>query len=277
MADRDPPAAAVLLGQIADEGHVEFVRPVADIEMEVDIGVVLMRQLEDAADLALMVGIVARRAADRLGAAFQPFDQQFLDAGVIGQPVLRKDADLDVDRPSVIADQRLDAVKAAHADRRVDLDLGAHAGRAVDDAVFEGLRRPPSGVFDGQILFDLGNPLHRVDAAAGFGRQAVDQPRLVEVDVGLDQPGAGEPAAGVIALAGLAEPVPERRDPPALDADVDRLRPRPVGEPGVAHDQIHRGPSFVGSHVRGASIRSPGAGWEAPEVPDAVQRESRAG
>ena len=46
MADRDPPAAAVLLGEIADERHIELVRVVADIEMNVDIGVVFARQFE---------------------------------------------------------------------------------------------------------------------------------------------------------------------------------------------------------------------------------------
>ena len=41
----------------------------------------------------------------------------------IGQPVLREDAHLDVDRPAVIGGQRLHGVEKAHADRRIDLDL----------------------------------------------------------------------------------------------------------------------------------------------------------
>jgi hypothetical protein len=191
MTDRDPAAAMVLLGEIAHQWHIELVGAVADIEMEVDVGVVLARQLKDPVDLAVTIGIVARRTADRFGAAFQTLDQQFVGARIIGQPVLREDADLDVDRPAVIVDQRLHTVKAAHADRRVDLDLGAHAGGAVDDAVVEGQCGALADVLDAEILFDLGDALHGVDATTGLGRQAVDQPRFVEMNVGFDQPCAG--------------------------------------------------------------------------------------
>ena len=62
-------------------------------------------------DLPDFVGVVARRAADHLGAALEPLDQQFFGAGIAGQVLLRKHADLDVDRPFVVVDQRLHASK----------------------------------------------------------------------------------------------------------------------------------------------------------------------
>ena len=88
-------------------------------------------------DLAGLVGVVARRGADHLGAALQALDQQLVGAGIVGQAFLRKDADLDVDRPSVVGDQRLHALEAAHADAGIDLDLRAHARRAVHDALLQ--------------------------------------------------------------------------------------------------------------------------------------------
>src|SRR5271165_4514901 len=64
------------------------------------------------------------------------------------------------------------------------------------------------------------------------------------MDVSFDQPGSGEPPAGVIARASLPEPLTvepwaDRRDPAIGDADIDRSTIWPVGEPDIAYDQIH--------------------------------------
>ena len=75
VADHHPAAAPVLPGQLAHQRNVERLAAVADIEMNVDLGVEFARQLEDPADLPGMIGIVARRAADRPGPALQPLDE----------------------------------------------------------------------------------------------------------------------------------------------------------------------------------------------------------
>jgi hypothetical protein len=189
--------------------------------------------------LAGTIGVIARRAADRPGAAAQPLDEQGVGAGTIGQPILREDADLDIDRPAIIRNQRLDRVEAAHADRRIDLDLGAHPRRSVEDALFESVRGAVADVGDAKVLFDRGDLPHRIDPAARLGRQAIDEPRLVEMDVGLDQPGAGEPPLGVPAVAPFGQSQADCGDLALGDADVDRFRVRPVGESCIADDQIH--------------------------------------
>ena len=51
VADHDPPAAPVFLGQLAHQMDVHRVGRVADVEMDVDIDVELARELEDAPDL----------------------------------------------------------------------------------------------------------------------------------------------------------------------------------------------------------------------------------
>jgi len=75
----------------------------ADIEMQVDVDVVFTREFEYAANLAGGVSVVARGATDHVGPAFQRLDQQLVSAGIIGEAVLRKDAVLDVDRPTVVS------------------------------------------------------------------------------------------------------------------------------------------------------------------------------
>src|SRR5262249_59603539 len=107
-------------------------------EMDVDVDVELASELENAPDLTCLIGIVARSATDHGGAAFQAFDQQLIGSRIIGEPFLRKDANLDVDCPLVIGNQRLHPFEAAHANGGIDFDLRAHAGGTVLDAIVPG-------------------------------------------------------------------------------------------------------------------------------------------
>jgi hypothetical protein len=43
--------------------------------MNVDVDIVFAGKIEDPPDLAVRVGVVARRSADRSGAAFETLDQ----------------------------------------------------------------------------------------------------------------------------------------------------------------------------------------------------------
>src|SRR5262249_2845575 len=205
----------------------------------VDVDVELARQLEDAVDLPGLVGVVARRAADHPGAALEPLDQERIGAGIADQAFLGKDADLDVDRPAIVGDQRLHALEAAHADAGIDLDLRAHAGGAVLDAFFERARRPCAYVLDGHALLQRGDALHGTELAALLRRTAVDDARLVEVDMGFDQAGTDEMPLGVVDLGVSGEAAGDGDDAPALDADVERPFRQAVRQERVADNKIH--------------------------------------
>ena len=155
--------------------------------MHVDVDVEFAGELEDAMDLAGLVRVVARRAADHLGAAPEALDHQLVGPRIVGQAFLRKHADLDVDRPFVVGDQRLHAFEAAHADAGIDLDLRAHAGGAVHDALLEGALGARAHVLDRHVFLERRDALDRAERAALLRRAAVDDARLVEMDVGLDQ------------------------------------------------------------------------------------------
>jgi hypothetical protein len=74
------------------------------------------------------------------------------------------------------------------------------------------------------------------------GAQRIDDAGLVDVDVALDEPGAGEAALRVVNLRGGAEVLPHGHDAAAVDADVHRgVLARPVREPRVAYQEVHWG------------------------------------
>jgi hypothetical protein len=138
MADHDPSATIELLRELAHQVDVHGIGGRANVEMDVDVDIELASELENAPDLTCLIAIVARSAPDHGGAAVQAFDQQLIGSGIIGEPFLWKNADLDVDCPLVIGNQRLHAFEAAHANGGIDFDLRAHAGGTVLDAVLQG-------------------------------------------------------------------------------------------------------------------------------------------
>jgi hypothetical protein len=209
--------------------------------MHVDVGIVFACKFENALDLAGAVRVVAGRAADHPGAALHGLDQQFVGARVIDQPFLREHAHLDVDRPLVVLDQRRDGVEPAHADTRIHFDLGAHAGGAVQDAFLKGALGAHSGVFDRHAVLDRRDALDRAQRALVLRRAAVDDPRLVQVDVRFDQTGTGEAAPGVEGFGRCGQLRPDCGDAPVLDADVHRrMVCSETCETCVSDDQIHR-------------------------------------
>src|SRR6185503_14145488 len=154
---------------------------------------------------------------------------------------LRKDAHLDVDRPLVVFDERLDALEPAHADAGIDLDLRAHARRAVQDAVLERARGACADVLDRHALLDRRHAQDRAQGAALLRGAALDDARLVQVDVGLDEPRTGEPPFRIEARPFGREPRRDRRDPAVLDADIHRGA---AAGPRVANDEIQAFSSF---------------------------------
>src|SRR5579864_6007393 len=145
MTDNDAAATFVLLGEVANEVNVHGVRSVTDIEMHVDVDVELARKRKDALDLTGMVRIIAGGAADNLSAAFEPLHQQFFGPSVVGQAFLREHADLDLDRPFVVVDQRHYGIEPTHPDPGIKLDLRSHACRPMHNALLKGLLRHGNG------------------------------------------------------------------------------------------------------------------------------------
>jgi hypothetical protein len=62
--------------------------------------------------------------------------------GSLVRPFLRENAQREIDRPCIIAFQRLDRLETAQPDAGIDLHMGAHAGRALNDRPFERPRAP---------------------------------------------------------------------------------------------------------------------------------------
>jgi hypothetical protein len=64
MADHDPAAELILLGQFEDAADIHMLGAVADIEMQVEIDIIFAREREDAIDLRRRVAVLARRGAE---------------------------------------------------------------------------------------------------------------------------------------------------------------------------------------------------------------------
>ena len=135
-------------------------------------------------------------------------------------------------------DQRLDAVEAAHADAGVHLHLRAHARGAVLDAFFQRRRRARVHVLDRHGLLDRRDAEHRAELGALLRRAAVDDARLVEMDVALDQAGTGQQALGVVDRRVGGDIAPDGGDAAVCNADVERLAGAVI-KPRVADDEVH--------------------------------------
>jgi hypothetical protein len=71
MTNSDPAAPAEFVGELADLIDVEMVVVGADIQMDIDVHVILPRELEDPIDLPRAVAVIAGSAANRRGAAIK--------------------------------------------------------------------------------------------------------------------------------------------------------------------------------------------------------------
>ena len=139
--------------------------------------------------MRVRIGVHIGTAADHLAAVAQRGDQKFLGAGIVGQPFLRKHADRQVDRPGIVALQRLDRLETAQADARIDLDMGAHPRGAVHDRALEHPRAARIDVLDREIALHRGDRLDGLADAAMVMAAAAEQAGLVEMDMGVDEAG----------------------------------------------------------------------------------------
>jgi CheY-like chemotaxis protein len=82
--------------------------------VKVDVDIEAFRKREDARDLSMRIAVGIGTSADQIGARFARSNQQFLRAGIVEQAFLGKDANLKVDRPSVIPFQAADGVETVN-------------------------------------------------------------------------------------------------------------------------------------------------------------------
>src|SRR5947209_7942955 len=137
MAYRDAAGPAIFLGFPADIFDLHAVGRIREVEMHVDIDIVVARDRKNAVDLAARIGIDVGDGADRIRAAPQPLDQELFGAGIIGEALLRKDADFEIDSPGIVAREFLDRIETDHLYAGIELDMRAHAHRAVLDAALK--------------------------------------------------------------------------------------------------------------------------------------------
>ena len=239
MADRDAAVIIAPLGLPADFLEMPPGRIEIEVEMQVDIDVELLRQIEQFFEMRVRIGVHIGTAADRLAAVAQRCDQKFFGAGIVGQAFLRKHADRQVDRPGIVALQRLDRLEAAQPDARIDLDMGAHPRGAVHDGALEHPRAAGIDVLDGEIALHGGDRGDRLADGGMVVPAAAEQAGLVEMDVGVDEAGQRQLAADLDFGRVAGQPRLDGGDPAAGYADIDRGGRGPG--PGVAEDQVEGG------------------------------------
>src|SRR5262249_53675905 len=99
--------------------------------------------------------------------------------------------------------------------------------------------RARAHVRDAHVLLQRRHALDRAECRARLRRAALDDARLVEMNVRLDQAGTGEASAGIMHRRIGRDVRLDRDDAAGGDADVVR-RALAVGEPRIADDEVHR-------------------------------------
>ena len=218
--------------------------------MQVDIDVELLRQIKYLFEMRVRIGVHVGTAADRFATVAQGRDQEFFRAGIVGQAFLRKHADREIERPGIVALQRLDRLEAAQAYARIDFHMGAHAGGAMHDGALDHFCAARVDVLDREFA------LHRRDRGNGLSHAAVvmpaaaEQAGFIQMDVGIDEAGQGQFAADLDLGRLASEPWRDGGDPPAAHADIDRGGRGP--RPDVAEDEVEGRFRVHGSELAGA-------------------------
>ena len=226
MGDGHAAAHAVFVGQAADEVEIHVVRHIAEVDVQIDIGIIALRQFEDAAELSRPIGVGARRSADDPDPALESRDQELVGFRTIGEALFGKYADLDIDQRGEVAYGAPNAFEPAQIDDRIELDMGAHPRRAFGDRALQ--HAPGAGVdiLDGEAALHLARASNGIGEPPRLGSGAVEHAGFVEMDMAFDQAAAGKTAAEV-ALGGVGRKA-------RLDGDYSPVRDADVHEAGLA-------------------------------------------
>src|SRR4029077_6431958 len=112
------------------------------------------------------------------------------------------------------------------------------------DALLQRCGRAGADVLNRHGRLQRRDALYRAETCARLRRAAVDDARLVEVDVGFDQARTGEAALRVIRVGLRRDRLRDRHDAPVRDADIVR-RAAPIRQPRIADDEVHKTRLFV--------------------------------
>src|SRR5215831_17863078 len=126
VTDRHAAAPSLRIGLAAYLIEVHPRRIDVEIQMKVDVEIEAARDVEDAGDLRQGVGVGIWATPDDVGPLLAGLHQQFLGAGIVGEALLWKGANLQIDPPLVIALEPAHGVEALEPDARIDFDVGAH-------------------------------------------------------------------------------------------------------------------------------------------------------
>src|SRR5689334_10137202 len=102
MPDGDPPSPSTRSRVPAHFVKMHPGRIDIEIEVKIDIEIEVARDPENAPDMCLWLRIGVRATADQIGAGATGFDQKLVRSRIVEQALLRKDANLKVDRPGII-------------------------------------------------------------------------------------------------------------------------------------------------------------------------------
>src|SRR5215510_7554130 len=196
---RNLAAELIFLRQFCNEMQIEAGRIMAGVDVHVDVYVELTSELEDPVDLPRMIGVVIGGRAYHTGTAFETFHQRGIGARGRGEPFLRKDADFEVGSPGILLCEYLERFHTLDTNWRIDLGVRANARRALLDAVLERLLRARINILHREGRLYRLNALHMIRrTSTRLRRTAVDDARLIEMDVGLDQSAAAEASLGIV-------------------------------------------------------------------------------
>ena len=151
------------------------------------------------------VRVVVGAAADQVGAASQGLGEQRLRPGRPEDALLGEGAELEVDGGSVLAleGERLEALEP---DDGIDLDVASHGRGAGAHGRVEHPPRAGADVFHREASLGLGGHPQRLGHRAFEAGRALREQRLVEVDVGVDQPRREHATAAVDPRGGPGAP-----------------------------------------------------------------------
>src|SRR5262249_38863775 len=178
------------------------------------------------------------RGSDHPASLFEAFDHEFVGPWIVEQSLLWKDADFKVDGPGIVLNERAHPLEAAQPDDRVDLQVGAHVRGALEDRLLQRARGTRMDILGCESFFCLGNLRDRFLDIATVGGKAVQNARLVEMDMRLDKARRDEPTAEIDRFPLRCEFGFDGDDLAVLDSDVGDATIG-VNEPRAPENEVH--------------------------------------
>ena len=182
--------------------------------------------------------------------------------GLFSRSLLRKYADLQIERPAILLDQRQHAFEAAQADHRIDFDVSAHVADAVPDRALQRAACARVHIFRGERRFQAGDFAYRFIERSGLRPAAIEDAGLVQVHVRFDQARSSTIVRQDRSRGPDADnPRSIASDAPGFDADIDEIKgPGTSKHAPVAKNQIHVPPRsnrrIIGTAHRPLGVRT---------------------